>query len=118
MTLRSTATVQPEDQRWAGCPDVLEVDLPEHDVGVTSTDWLQGPPTADRHRRAGAEDADVTSLTATRATRLLDATIAHVHTAMEATGSTDTRHKLDRAVADLARARDALIEVGDTHGGD
>lgn len=106
--------VDPRRPRWAGCPDVLEVDLPEQDVGVRTTDWLQGPPTADRHGDRGTDDVDVVDLTTTRAARLLDATIAHVHAAREAAEGSAARHDLDRALDDIERARDTLIHVGDT----
>ena len=114
MTQRWNPQVHASKPRGAGCPDVLEVDLPEQDVGVRTTDWLDGPPTASRHRSRASDDVDVVDLTTTRAARLLDATIAHVHAAREAAAGSAACHDLDRALSDIERARDVLIEVGDT----
>lgn len=113
MTQRSNPQMHTPKPRGAGCPDVLEVDLPDQDVGVRATDWIAGPPTANRQARRDTNEVDVVDLTTTRAARLLDATIAHVHAAREAAEGSAAHHDLDRALSDIERARDVLIHVGD-----
>jgi hypothetical protein len=96
----------------AGCPPLLEVDLVHTDVLGPAVEWPPAPPTRRTTPEAPeAEVADVTALTTARAVRLLDASESHLRTALEASAGTDAGDRIQEAIADIARARDALATV-------
>lgn len=99
----------------AGCPPVLEIDLTDNDVLEPPVEWPPAPPTrrgnAHESVRRTATEPDVTALTTGRAARLLDASMSHLRTALEATSDEATSARIERALADVARARDTLSEL-------
>ena len=96
----------------AGCPPMLAYEPVPTDVLGPTVEWPSGPPTrTSRHSSTRrTSDATVGELTTTRAIHLLDASLAHLRTALESDDDPDPR--LEDAVAELANARDTLLDIG------
>ncbi len=93
-----------------GCPPMLAYEPVPTDSRGPSVEWPEGPPTrAARHASARRTEPDVGELTTTRAIHLLDASLAHLRTALETREDPDPR--LEDAVAELANARDTLLDI-------
>ena len=93
----------------AGCPPALLIDLTHTEDLGPQVEWPTGPP--GRHvdepapRATGGHVAD---LTTGRAVHLLDATIAHLRTALEAARDDAESERLEHAISDIASARETL----------
>jgi len=93
----------------AGCPPQLLIDLTHTDDLGPQVEWPPAPPT--RHngdRAASASGEDVAHLTTGRAVHLLDAAVDHLRTALEAARDAEEGDRLERAITDVARARETL----------
>lgn len=95
-----------------GCPPMLAYEPVTTDVLGPTVEWPVGPPTrTTRHSSSRrTSEPDVGELTTTRAIHLLDASLAHLRTALETRDDPDPR--LEDAVAELAHARDTLLDIG------
>lgn len=91
----------------AGCPPVLEIDLVGNDVQEPPVEWPPAPPT----RGDQLDVTDVTRLTTGRVVRLLDASVDHLRTALETNGREESGVRIERAIADIARARETLADL-------
>ena len=95
-----------------GCPPMLAHEPVTTDVPGPPVEWPSGPPTRATRHSSSRRSAETTvgELTTTRAIHLLDASLAHLRTALEAADDPDPR--LEGAVAELASARDTLLDIG------
>lgn len=100
-----------------GCPPLLEIDLTHTDTLGPQVEWPPAPPTRQDppHTAAptGTPQQEVARLTTARAMRLLDASVAHLRTAMETCEGDDAHARLEQAIADIAGARDTLEPLGE-----
>lgn len=97
----------------AGCPPALLIDLTHTEDLGPQVEWPPAPPS--RHAphdvsptTSATPPRDVADLTTGRAVHLLDATIAHLRTALEVARHDDEADRLERAISDIARARETL----------
>lgn len=96
----------------AGCPPMLAVDTVHTDVLGPMVEWPPAPPTR-RNGHATVDrtpDLDVGELTTQRAIHLLDASLAHLRTALETRGA-ELDPRMEEAVAAIADARDTLLDL-------
>ncbi len=97
-----------------GCPPVLEIDLTTPGPPGPGVEWPPAPPSRRRHSTRSAtptSPASVSDLTTGRAVRLLDATVAHLRTALETTQDADTTAALEGAIGDATRAIERLTDL-------
>lgn len=105
----STRDGQVRTRSNAGCPPQLLIDLTHTDDLGPQVEWPPAPPTRpDGDRPVPAPGADVADLTTGRAVHLLDAAVAHLRTALEAARDDEEGDRLERAINDVARARETL----------
>ena len=96
-----------------GCPPALEVDLAAPRPVRAGVEWPPAPPSRRQHTSRttnGAASPTVSDLTTGRAVRLLDATIAHLRTALETTDDAETAAALQAALEDTSRAVERLAD--------
>lgn len=118
-----------EPQRaGAGCPSVLATDASRNDVVEPVVEWPPSPPSRDGHRgtpsvqtgprhdtdREAHPDEDVVArLAAGRAVSLLEASIEHLRTVLEASDDADTAARVQRAIGEVSEASEALHEFAE-----
>lgn len=96
-----------------GCPPMLALEPLRTDALGPAVEWPPAPPTRRAGRHATAPrttEPDVGALTTQRAIHLLDASLAHLRTALETRGD-GVDPRMEDAVAAIADARDTLLDL-------